>query len=166
MSMKGRVRMKKVLFMLSSMNVGGVEKSLLSLLSAIPADEYDITLLLLEKKGGFLKYIPDWLEVEEAGWFKKIKPIIMQPPQKTIKDYVIKRNFPKIPGFIYSYVLAEKLFKNRYIFYKNVFKIVPDHNEHYDIAISYQGPTDIIDYYIANKVRAKRKISWVHFDVT
>lgn len=43
--------MKKVLFMLGSMNIGGVEKSFLSLLSVLPKEKYDITLLLLEKKG-------------------------------------------------------------------------------------------------------------------
>ena len=158
--------MKKVLFMLSSMNIGGVEKSLLSLLSAMPQDKYDITLLLLEKKGGFMKLVPDWVKVEEASWFEQVKPIIMQPPQQTIKDYIKRKEFFKVPTFIYSYILSEKLFKNRYIFYKNVFKTVPDHDEDYDIAISYQGPTDIIDYYIANKVNAKQKVSWVHFDVS
>jgi len=157
---------KKVLFMLSSMNIGGVEKSLLSLLSAMPQDKYDITLLLLEKKGGFMKLVPDWVKVEEASWFEQVKPIIMQPPQQTIKDYIKRKEFFKVPTFIYSYILSEKLFKNRYIFYKNVFKTVPDHDEDYDIAISYQGPTDIIDYYIANKVNAKQKVSWVHFDVS
>ena len=58
--------MKKVLFMVTSMNIGGVEKSLLSLLSVIPKDKYDITLLLLDKSGGFLDYIPSWVKVEEA----------------------------------------------------------------------------------------------------
>lgn len=158
--------MKKVLFMLSSMNIGGVEKSFLSLLTAIPKDKYEITLLLLEKKGGFMEFVPDWVKVEEVSWFRKIKPIIMQAPQQTIRDYIKRKEFFSIPAFIYSYVLSEKLFKDRYIYYKNAFKIVPDHNKDYDIAISYQGPTDIIDYYIANRVNAKRKLSWVHFDVT
>ena len=36
---------KKILFMVSSMNIGGVEKSLLSLLGVIPKDKYDITVL-------------------------------------------------------------------------------------------------------------------------
>lgn len=35
---------------MSSMNIGRVEKSLLSLLSVIPNDKYDITILMLEKK--------------------------------------------------------------------------------------------------------------------
>ena len=88
--------MKKILFMVSSMNIGGVEKSLLSLLSEIPKNTYDITLLLLEKKGAFLEQIPDWVKVEEASWFKEIKPIIMQSPQQTIKNYIINRKYFKI----------------------------------------------------------------------
>lgn len=158
--------MKKVLFMLSSMNIGGVEKSFLSLLSAMPKEKYEITLLLLEKKGGFMNHVPDWVKVEEASWFEQVKPIIMQSPQQTIKDYIKRKEFFKAPTFIYSYILSEKLFEDRHIYYKNVFKVIPEHKETYDIAISYQGPTDTIDYYIANRVKAKKKISWIHFDVS
>ncbi|MFD0829833.1 glycosyltransferase [Neobacillus sp. M.A.Huq-85] len=157
--------MKKVLFMLSSMNIGGVEKSLLSLLSEIQKNEYDITILLLEKKGGFLKYLPDWVEIEEASWYKKVKPIIMQPPQKTIKNYLKDKRYGKVLTFGFSYFLS-KYFNNRYHYYKNVAKDIPFSNSTYDIAISYHGPTDIIDFYIANKVKAQKKISWVHFDIS
>ncbi|MDT8861093.1 glycosyltransferase [Alkalihalobacillus sp. MEB130] len=157
--------MKKVLFMLSSMNIGGVEKSLLSLLSVMPKDQYDITVLLLEKKGGFLKEIPDWVKVEEATWFKEIKPVIMQPPQQTVKDYYSNKHFIGIPSFVCSY-LVSKYLDNRYLYYKEVLKSVPIKETTYDVAISYQGPTDIIDYYVANKVTAQKKISWVHFDIS
>jgi hypothetical protein len=34
----------------------------------------------------------------------------------------------------------------------------------YDVAILYQSPTDIIDFYIENRVKASKKVSWVHFD--
>lgn len=157
--------MKKILFMLTSMNIGGVEKSLISLLSAMAKDKYDITLLLLEKKGGFLEYIPEWVRVEEASWFKQIKPIIMQTPQQTIKEYFNKKRYLKIPSFTCSYLIS-KYFDNRYGFYKQVLKDIPNERQTYDIAIAYQGPTDIIDFFIANKVMAKKKISWIHFDVS
>ena len=157
--------MKKILFMVSNMNIGGVEKSLLSLLSVIPKEKYDITILVLEKKGGFLEYIPDWVRVEEATWFKKINPIIMQPPQQTIKDYYNNKKYTKIPSFIWAYFVS-KQFNNRFFYYKQVFKNVPSNSNIYDVAIAYQGPTDMIDYYIANKVKATKKISWVHFDVS
>ncbi|OKL36564.1 glycosyltransferase [Domibacillus mangrovi] len=157
--------MKKILFMVSSMNIGGVEKSLLSLLSVIPKEKYEITLLLLEKKGGFLRHVPEWITVEEAAWFKKVKPIIIQPPQKTISDYIKNKEFLKVPTFITSYILSKKL-KDRYMYYNQVFKDIPNDLNAYDVAIAYQGPTDIIDFYIANKVTAKKKVSWVHFDVS
>ncbi len=157
--------MKKVLFMVSSMNIGGVEKSLLSLLSEMPKDKYDVTLFLLEKKGGFLDQIPSWVKVEEASWFKEVKPIIMQSPQKTIKDYIESNNYSKALYFI-SHYMIDKYFDNRYLYYKNVFKDIPLNENEYDVAIAYQGPTDTIDYYITHKVKAKKKISWVHFDIS
>lgn len=151
--------------MLSTMNIGGVEKSLLSLLSVIPKEKYDVTVLLLEKKGGFLGCIPEWVKVEETTWFEKVKPIIMEPPQHTIKKYLNNKQYINIPLFICSYLISKYL-DNRSIYYKQVLKSVPHNLNTYDIAVSYQGPTDTIDYYIANKVTAAKKISWVHFDVS
>ena len=118
--------------MVSSMNIGGVEKSLLSLLSEIPKDKYEITLLLLEKKGGFLEQIPDWVKVEESSWFKEIKPIIMQPPQQTIKSYIKSNKYFKALSFIGCYMI-DKYFDNRYLYYKNVFKDIPFNENEYDV---------------------------------
>lgn len=71
--------MKRVLFMLSSMNVSGVEKSLLSLLLSIPENKFKITVLLLEKKGGFLEE----MEVKRLG-------IIYQKNKKTGITYAYR----------------------------------------------------------------------------
>jgi hypothetical protein len=129
------MKLKKILFMISSMNIGGVEKSLLSLLSVIPKEKYEITVLMLEKRGGFLEHIPEWVKVEEATWYKNLKPIILQPPQKTIKDYYLNNQFIKIPAFMGSYFISKRL-NDRYIYYKNVFKGISNHEKSYDIAIS------------------------------
>jgi glycosyltransferase involved in cell wall biosynthesis len=157
--------MKKILFMLSSMNIGGVEKSFLSLLSSLSRERYEITLLLLEKKGDLLDLVPEWVTVEEANWFKKVKPIIMNPPQLTVKEYLKNKELHRLSYFVTTYMISKYLNK-RSLYYKNVMKDVPINNQSYDFAIAYQGPTDIIDFYIANKVNARKKISWVHFDIT
>lgn len=156
---------KKVLFMLSSMNIGGVEKSLLSLLSVIPKDKYEITVLLLKKNGGFINLVPEWIKVIEVNWFKEIEPIILKPPQETIKEFIKKKPIKETLWFLFSYLLSKNR-NDRHIFYKYIFKDIPTSREVYDVAISYQGPTEIIDYYIANKIIAKKKISWIHFDVS
>lgn len=156
---------KKILFMVSSMNIGGVEKSLLSLLAVIPKEKYEITILTLDKKGGFLEYIPNNVKLIEAEWFKYIKPLIMDSPQNIIKRYIKNYEFLKIPSFIYSYFKSKKT-NDRYIYYKHVLKSIPECKEKYDVAIAYAGPTEIIDAYISHKVKAKKKIAWVHFDIS
>lgn len=156
---------KKILFMVSSMNIGGVEKSLLSLLAVIPEEKYEITILTLDKKGGFLEYIPNNVKLIEAEWFKYIKPIIMDSPQNIIKRYIKNYEFLKILSFIYSYFKTKKT-NDRYIYYKHVLKSIPECKEKYDVAIAYAGPTEIIDAYISHKVKAEKKIAWVHFDIS
>jgi glycosyltransferase involved in cell wall biosynthesis len=156
---------KKILFMLSSMNIGGVEKSLLSLLTVIPKEKYDITVLLLEKTGGFLDHIPSWVTVLEASWYTSIKPFIMDPPQRTLKFFLNNKQYLKAVSFTSVYLYSKNR-DNRYLFYKYILRNVPNNNAYYDLAIAFQGPTDIIDFYIANKVNAKKKVSWIHFDVT
>src|SRR5690625_2324149 len=113
--------MKRLVFMVSSMNVGGVEKSLLSLLSVMPRKKYDITLLVLEKKGGFLASVPNWIRIKEVSWYKQIKPIIMQPPQTTIRNYYQNGFYLRALQFLIIYFIS-KTFNNRYLFYKHVFK--------------------------------------------
>ncbi|MUV36900.1 putative glycosyltransferase [Lentibacillus sp. JNUCC-1] len=157
--------MKKVLFMLSRMNAGGVEKSFLSLLTQFPKDRYDITLVLLEKRGVFLQLVPNWVKIEEAAWFDDIKPVIMQPPQQTIKHYMKSGQFLRMMSFTYGYFLAKKR-NDRSLYYQQVFKKVPEYKNSFDLAVAYQGPTEVIDYYVAHKVRATAKVSWIHFDVS
>ena len=36
----------------------------------------------------------------------------------------------------------------------------------YDVAVAFAGPSQMIDYYIYNKVRAKEKYGWIHFDIS
>lgn len=157
--------MKKVLFVLSSMNIGGVEKSLLSLLSTMEKDKYDVRVLLLEKKGGFLEMLPEWVKVEEATWFKEIQPIIMQSPYQTIQSFIKKFQWIKGLRFLYGYMMDQKG-DNRFKYYEQIMRWIPELSDAYDIAIAYAAPTEIIDIYIAFKVKAKEKISWIHFDVS
>lgn len=157
--------MKKILFMLSSMNIGGVEKSLLSVLSTMNKNDYDVTILLLEKKGGFLDFLPDWVRVEEVTWFKTIQPIIMQSPYKTLGNFIKTFQWENVLYFLYGYFMDQKR-GNRVRYYEQIMRHIPIHSEVYDVAIAYAGPTEIIDTYIATKVEAEEKISWIHFDVS
>lgn len=151
--------------MVSSMNIGGVEKSLLSLLATLSTEKYDVTILMLEKKGGFLELVPEWVKIEEAEWFSEIGPILIQSPYITAREYINKKQYGQLMSFTISY-FAAKYFGNRYIYYKNILRNIPKCKEKYDIAIAYAGPTEIIDAYITHKVDCEQKIGWIHFDVS
>lgn len=156
--------MEKVLFLLINMNIGGTEKSLLNLLDTIPQEKYDVTLLLLEKSGGFMDYIPSWVHVEELGGWESIKKEIIEPPLKTVKEYLrelkLKRAFA-----IAFFHLYFKITGNRIPFFKYILKTVEKTNVDYDVAISYAGPHDMITSYTLFCVNAKQKIQWIHFDL-
>lgn len=156
---------KNILFMLSTMEIGGVEKSLLSLLSKLSPKKYDITILLLEKKGGFLELLPKHVKVKEAHWFLKIKPILMNSPHSILMKYLKEKRVIKSFRFIVSYYLS-KYTNNRLFYLKEMMEDISFEKEQYDLAIAYPGPTEIIDYFILEKVTAKNKIGWMHFDST
>lgn len=80
--------MKKVYFQLSAMNVGGVEKSFLGLLTTLPREEYEVHLGLLSAKGGYLDYIPDYVYVHEVDCYEPLKKVINDPPLTSIKDFL------------------------------------------------------------------------------
>ena len=79
---------KKIFFLCHSMNVGGVEKALLSLLSIIPFDQYEVHLGLLHKKGGFLDDVPQQVYVHEIPCYDKYWDLINDPPLTNIKKMI------------------------------------------------------------------------------
>lgn len=83
--------MKKILFALKNMNVGGVEKSLLSLLSTIDRSEYDVDLLLLEEWGDFLSDVPEWVNIIISEDYNNIKEEVNLPPLLVVKNAIKKK---------------------------------------------------------------------------
>ena len=49
---------KNLLFVIHRLNAGGAEKSLVSLLNALPSDMFEIDLLAIDPSGIFLKQVP------------------------------------------------------------------------------------------------------------
>lgn len=157
--------MKKILFMLINMNIGGTEKALLNMISEMPRDKFDITILMLEEYGGFLEYIPNDVNIKYLDYYKEVKDILNNPPQQTAKELIKRGKVIKGINTLLMHILS-KIKGERSIFFKYVLKNYTDIIDEYDIAVAYAGPMDFISYFIANKVKAKKKLQWVHFDVS
>jgi glycosyltransferase involved in cell wall biosynthesis len=156
---------KKIVFMMIDMNIGGTEKALLNMLSEFELDEYDITVLMLEEHGGFLSLIPEEVRIEYVNGYEKIKLALNQPPQMTALDYLKKGMVIKSFNIAILHLIS-KITKNRSAFFKYILHNQPIINGEFDLAVAYAGPMDFISYYVVNKIKAKKKVQWIHFDVT
>lgn len=147
------------------MNIGGVEKSFLSLISTFPKDGYEVHLGLLQPKGGFMDYVPESVTVHHIDCYDKYWRIINDPPLQIIKSFIRQGCIVDAAVHLLLYVHF-KLTNNRYWFYKYLLRKEPVMNEAFDAAVAYAGPSQMIDYYICKKVNASEKYGWIHFDVT
>lgn len=157
--------MKKVLFMLKDMNVGGVEKSLISLLNEIDYQKYKVTILLLKCDGGFLKDIPNNVEIKVLDKYEEIETWLNNPPLTEIKKLLISRQFSKTFKLFVGYTWY-RLFGNMVLYYKMVFSEINPMQEEYDIAIAFTSIISYLTYFVKYKIRASIKIGWIHFDVS
>lgn len=157
--------MKKVLFLLSNMNIGGTEKSFLNLLDTLSPEEYDVTLLLLEATGGFMELIPPWVHVEVMPEYPTMRGEIMDPPLRVVKQYIRQGKLGRALGLAFCH-LVFKITDDRTLYYRYVLKGKARLYADYDVAIAYAGPFDFLTVYALYDVHAKEKVQWIHFDVS
>ena len=157
--------MKKILFMCINMNIGGTEKALLTMLNEMDRSKYEITLLMLEEYGGFLNQIPDGIKVMYLKEYKALKKFINDPPQLLVKELIKNRKIIGGLSLLVIYIIS-KLIKDISIYYKYILRNVDTLNEEYDIAIAYAGPMDFISYFVINKIKSKKRVQWIHFDIS
>ena len=83
--------MKKICFVAEYMLCGGTEKSLLSLLPLLDRNKYDITLLLLKKKGDLIAELPEDIKVQEIPLPKEIEDELLYGRKKSSNTDIEER---------------------------------------------------------------------------
>lgn len=156
--------MKKLFFMLTYMNVGGTEKAFLNLINTLSPQEYEVTLFLLENKGGYMEYIPEWIHVEFFENYEYYRDLIMDPPLHLVRKEIKNKKFYQAFGLSLFHLIA-KISGDRTGYYRFVLRKYKRLKSIYDTAVAYAGPMDFITVFVLDKVRAKEKIQWIHFDV-
>lgn len=156
------MKKRKILFVINRFNVGGVEKSLLGLLNALPLHRYEIHVGVIEATGGFLPFVPDGVRVFELPALATNRDILFRR-MGALKDVLRRGRFFQAAKMVALYSVAQ-LSRTLIPFY-NGFIIDDTTMPEYDVAVAYQGPSELIDYYVSHYVKAKRKIGWIHFDI-
>lgn len=161
--------LKKICFVCEYMLCGGVEKSLISLLNLLPHDKYEVTVLLLQKKGELLDEIPSWVHVREIDLPEEVRDDLLYGKWNALKHAIRTGHFVRaakkaITGLQISYPnYTDDMKRVRY--YNRIeplFQIFP---KEFDVAIDYMGYGLLNTFYTAKKIKAKRKLAWIHFDI-
>lgn len=149
--------MKKILFVIDEIIVGGAQKSLLSLLSTIDYSRCEVDLLIFDESGGFRSLIPPQVRViRTASCYKEF----FSPIRKSVIGLVKKGKVFNAIVRLFLLFLT-KLTKDETYYYKCSFLVKPkDLREYYDTAIACHYRMS--NYYIVKKVNAGMKCGWYH----
>lgn len=157
--------MKKEYYQLAAMNVGGVEKSWLSLIDTLQKDRCEIHLGLLNPTGGYMDSIPTFVKTHHVDCYGKYKSEFNDPPQFVLKGKLKKGKIIEAIILFFIYLHC-KFSGSRYYLYKYLTRNISINSEIYDEAYAYAGPSQMTDFYVCEKIQAKEKYGWIHFDVT
>jgi|SRR5690625_4536005 len=149
----------KIAFVTNQMVMGGIEKSLISLLKNIPTDRFDLTVFVMEPGGELLEQLPGEIKVKYI--FGNEKTTI-----EKMWKYAKKGKF--ITSFkvgFYTFLLKRgpKSSFDENIYYSKMLPIV---DSEYDLAVAYYIPASLSVIYVMNNMKAKNRVAWLHGDVT
>lgn len=149
--------MKKIIIVTQSLLLGGTEKALVSMLKAIPRNKFSITLAIMEQGGDLTTEIPDWIDI-------KYIPAYSFGSKELILYFIKKKDIRNVVHSCLSLCLMRFHDFYEQQFYKAL--SLPKLEGEYDLAISYSTPCAFPDWYTVQNVKAKKKLVWVHSDIS
>jgi glycosyltransferase involved in cell wall biosynthesis len=157
--------MKKSLLIVShALELGGAERSLIGLLDALNPAEWDIDLFLLRHEGELMGDIPPYVRLLPAI---PAYTVLARPMKETLQEghllLTAARLLGKMAagGYVKKHGHTDSVVSLEYS-HKFTCPLMPPiaPEKIYDLAISFLTP----HYFVAQKVRAKKKIAWIHTD--
>lgn len=147
---------KKVLFIVGTLQSGGVSKSMVNLLNAWDKEKYDTSLLLCAKKGDvFSKYLPE--NIKE----------IYSPVIENVMGGMSSAKWLLLHGYIrLSLGVLLRLIISRFskstagVLISKMMPVISE--EKYDLIVDYGGQQLL--YYMVDKLKGEHKVSFFHSD--
>lgn len=149
--------MKKIIFGLQTMVMGGVEKELISILRHLDTKEWDITLVLM--------YIIDQTVVDMVPDYVKVINLNIDKEyycSDTITACRLRLKQGKIREAL-SLITKKTLRIGQTGSNVNI-KEIPTIDGHFDTAVCFHMHSPLMVRYIAEKISAGKKIVWIHND--
>ena len=159
-----KIMKPRILILMHYMELGGAESALLGLLQSVDADRVEVDLFIYDHRGELMRYVP----TDKVRLLPEIQGYKMI--ERPLKECVSVGQW----GVALGRLLAKKTVERSPVpegradirIYTRIAdcverflpKIQPD--VEYDLAISFLMPHN----YVINKVRAKKKLGWIHTD--
>lgn len=157
---------KRIFISMHYLELGGAEAALIGMLQAMDYDHYDVDLFLHSHQGEMMQFIPKEVNLlPELKEYSMIEKPMTEALRKGCFRVVLARLKAK---WQYRQYLKRKGLKESaaaFQFVGNaVTPILPSlaYLGEYDLAISFLNPHNIV----RDKVKAKKKICWIHTDYT
>ena len=150
---------KNILVASFDLEIGGVERSLISMLNNFDFKSYTVDLMLYSHTGEFMKLLPNKANLlVESKAYKTFR----MPVLDVIKSGQLSLAFSRL---LAKYLAnknhsSENGYKQMQYMWKYSVPLLPKQSKKYDVAISYLWP----HYFVAEKVDAEIKIAWIHTD--
>ncbi|HBE81132.1 MAG TPA: glycosyltransferase [Firmicutes bacterium] len=155
--------MKKLLFVISDLKIGGGERSLVNLLNLFDFGKYQVDLLLFKREGILIKQIPKEVNIIQTPrtlWYAFNRADINSFKHFDTVFAVIVRLFGTgVTRAIFRNNINQSKQYRWHWFYKYVIKKM---ESSYEAVVAYMNNESM--YYIAEKITCKNKIAWIHSD--
>lgn len=149
------------------MEIGGAETALVGLLNALDPARVDVDLFLYDHRGEMMQFIPEWVNLlPQIPKYSVLERPIVELVKRGFWGIATARMWAKRISKVAYKRSGSKLENNGGLdkMSKCTTPLLPRINQSvtYDLAISFLTPHRIV----AEKVKAKKKIAWIHTDYT
>ena len=149
------------------MEIGGAETALVGLLNALDPARVDVDLFLYDHRGEMMQFIPEWVNLlPQIPKYSVLERPIVELVKRGFWGIAAARMWAKCISKVAYKRSGSKLENNGGLdkMSKCTTPLLPKINQSvtYDLAISFLTPHRIV----AEKVKAKKKIAWIHTDYT
>lgn len=149
------------------MEIGGAETALVGLLNALDPARVDVDLFLYDHRGEMMQFIPEWVNLlPQIPKYSVLERPIVELVKRGFWGIAAARMWAKRISKVAYKRSGSKLENNGGLdkMSKCATPLLPKINPSmtYDLAISFLTPHRIV----AEKVKAKKKIAWIHTDYT
>jgi glycosyltransferase involved in cell wall biosynthesis len=153
--------MKDLLIASYDLEVGGVERSLISMLSNFDYNNHKVDLMLYSHTGDLMHLLPKHPKLcllKESKAYKTFRMPIKNIIKSGKFSFTLARLLAKYKANLNQ--SAENGYKQMQYMWLYTLPFLPKLEKKYNVAISYLWP----HYFVAEKVNANTKIAWIHTD--